>query len=101
MACTRAWRALALSALLVLAGARAQALSISGIAIAPAAGNTANASGTNGANRFQIASATSIVGSTPGPVADLAGAAFLLPADLNLAIWTGSYRFRKIMTPPV
>jgi len=75
MACTRAWRALALSALLVLAGARAQALSISGIAIAPAAGNTANASGTNGANRFQIASATSIVGSTPGPVADLAGAA--------------------------
>jgi hypothetical protein len=74
MACTRPWRALALSALLVLAGPRAEAVSISGIAIAPGAGNTADASGTNGANRFQIASATSVVGSTPGPVADVTGA---------------------------
>lgn len=75
---TRAWRALALSALLVLAGPRAEALSITGIAIAPAAGNTADGSSTTGANRFQIASATSIVGSAPGPVADVVGASLSL-----------------------
>ena len=74
MAWIRPWRALAALVVLGLAGARAEALSITGIAIAPTASNTADASGTNGANRFQIASATSIVSSTPGPVTDVAGA---------------------------
>jgi hypothetical protein len=52
----------------------AHALSITGIAIAPSAANTADASGTTGANRFQIASSAGLVGSAPAPVADLAGA---------------------------
>ena len=66
-------RLVAASTLVLWAGA-AQALSITGLTVATDAANTANASGTTGANRFQIASTAGLVGSAPAPVADVAGA---------------------------
>ena len=66
-------RLVAASTLVLWAGS-AQALSIGGITVATDAANTANASGTAGANRFQIASSAGLVGSAPAPVADVAGA---------------------------
>lgn len=83
----------ALAASLVLGAGSAHALSITGISVATGAGNTANASGTTGADRFQIASSVGLSGSAPGPVADVVGAsvsfdtryAALLAADREAA----------------
>jgi hypothetical protein len=89
MARTHRCRAFAIAIGLCLAGSAAQALSISGIAIAAPAGNTANSIGTTGSNRFQIASATSL-GPLPGPVADVAGAS--LSFDTRYAALVASDR---------
>jgi hypothetical protein len=51
-----------------------EALSITALTLATDAANTANASGTVGANRFRIASSLGLVGAAPAPVADLVGA---------------------------
>jgi hypothetical protein len=73
MPTARIARRIAVAALVLWAGS-AQALSITGLSVATSAANTANASGTAGANRFQIASTAGLVGSAPGPVADVVGA---------------------------
>ena len=73
---------------MLLAGP-ASALQITGISVAPTGANTANSLVNNGANRSQVASSTSVLSSSPGPVADVNGAsvgfgsryAFLLAAD--------------------
>lgn len=69
-------RTLALLAALVLALAAdpARALSISGIVVAPAGANTADVLVDNGAPRNEVASSVGLVGSAPGPVADVSGA---------------------------
>jgi hypothetical protein len=70
----RILRCLALLAATLLVPASAGALSITGLTVATSAANTANASGTTGANRFQIASSVALVGAAPAPVADTVGA---------------------------
>jgi hypothetical protein len=71
----RRWHLLVLLvALAVSSAGTARALSITGIAVATDAANTANASTTTGANRFQIASSVGLVGAAPAPVADVVGA---------------------------
>ena len=83
----------ALAASLVLWAGSAHALSITGISVATDPANTANASSTSGANRFQVASSAGLSGSAPGPVADVIGAsvsfdsryAALLAADRESA----------------
>jgi hypothetical protein len=62
------------AASLMLAAGPAHGLAITGHSVATDAANTADASGTAGANRFQVASSVGLVGSAPGPVADLVGA---------------------------
>jgi hypothetical protein len=60
--------------MLGLPAASAGALSISGLTIALGASNAPNLLQSSGANRIQVASATSIVGSAVGPVADVLAA---------------------------
>jgi hypothetical protein len=66
----------ALLAALALTGAAlpAHALSVTGITVSLGGSNTANAINNNGANRSQVASSAGLVGSAPGPVADVIGA---------------------------
>lgn len=81
------------AASLVLGAGAAEALSITGISVATGAANTADASSTSGASRYQIASSAGLSGSAPGPVADVVGAsvsfdtryAALLAADREAA----------------
>jgi hypothetical protein len=65
---------LAAAGALVLWAGAADALSITGLSVALGGANSADSSSTAGANRFQVASSVGLVGSAPGPVADLAGA---------------------------
>jgi hypothetical protein len=69
----RIGRLAAAGALVLWAGA-AQALSITGLTVALGPANTANSLGNAGANRTQVASSVGLVGSAPGPVADVVGA---------------------------
>jgi hypothetical protein len=89
---------LAAAGALVLWAGGAQALSITGLSVVADPANTANASSTAGANRFQVASSVGLVGSAPSPVADVVGAsvsfdaryAALLAADREAAAGTTS-----------
>ena len=95
----RVIRYMAFVFVLALAGS-ASALSITGIAVAPTAANSPNQLTNIGANRRQVASATSITASSPGPVADVLGAsvgfdsryAFLLAADRDFAVASSTSR---------
>ncbi len=52
----------------------AQALSVTGLTVAPNTGNTVNENVITGQTRVHVGSSTSVVSSSPGPVADLVGA---------------------------
>jgi hypothetical protein len=88
-------RLAAAGALVLWAGA-AQALSITGLSVALGPSNTANATNDAGANRTQVTSSAGLVGSAPGPVADVVGAsvsfdaryAALIAADREAAAGT-------------
>jgi hypothetical protein len=69
----RIGRLAAAGALVLWAGA-AQALSITGLTVALGPSNTADSISNAGANRTQVASSAGLVGSAPGPVADVVGA---------------------------
>jgi len=66
--------ALALAATLAIGAPTARALSITGITLTLDAANSANATGTSGANQFQIASSLALSGPAPVSVADVVGA---------------------------
>jgi hypothetical protein len=89
---------LAAAGALLLSASAAQALSISGLTVALDPANTANSISNAGANRTQVASSVGLVGSAPGPVADVVGAsvsfdaryAALLAADREAGAGTTS-----------
>jgi hypothetical protein len=71
---SRLARGVAAAGLVLLCAGAAHGLAITGLSVTLDPANTADASGTAGANRFEVASSVGLVGSAPGPVADLVGA---------------------------